>query len=323
MRIPGRRYLRRVIRPWVRTFFPGAVVLGYHRVAFATWDPFRLSVTPEHFSEQLGVIAGLREIISLTELAERHTAGERLDSYAVLTFDDGYADFAETVIPLATGAGVPVTVFVATGYTGHHFWWEEVCAILEQGGQKSSTLELKFADAEPMRFVGLERIETRFAAAETIGDRLVGRPNDEIDAMIDRLRDWAGVMPSPAGRPMTQHELVAVANTPGVEVGAHTVSHNCLAKLTGEMQRQEIGLSKARLETICGTEVKVFSYPHGSLSAETASLVRSTGYSCACASHDGVFTARDDPFRIPRLWAPDVGGAEFRHWLGAWVAGAQ
>ena len=86
MRVPGRKILRWAVRPLKRTFFPGAVVLGYHRVAQASWDPLALAVSPENFRAQLGVLKSLRQIISLAELAAWFAAGERLERYAVLTF---------------------------------------------------------------------------------------------------------------------------------------------------------------------------------------------------------------------------------------------
>jgi peptidoglycan/xylan/chitin deacetylase (PgdA/CDA1 family) len=324
MRVPGRKIVARAMRPLVRNLFPGAVVLGYHRVAEADWDPLQLAVSPEHFSAQLAVLQSVRKIISLAELAARHRAGERLDRYAVLTFDDGYVDFADTVVPLATQAGVPVTVFVASGFTGRDFWWDELSAQLGPHGHGGPVLELRMSGAEALRFEGLEQVEKRVAAACAIGDRLVGRSAEDIEAVLRQLRAWTGEarVPAPAGRPMSHSELAAVARAPCVEIGAHTVSHGCLENLPPDVQREEIAASKAAIEATCGVEVHAFSYPHGSLSKHTPGVVESLGFSCACMSRDGVFTARSDPYRIPRLWVSDVDGAEFGRWLGNWVAQA-
>ena len=133
-RVPGRKILRRVLRPLERRFFPGAIVLGYHRVADEAWDPLNLQVRPRHFAAQLAELQRLRTVISLQELVERQVAGEPLDNYAVLTFDDGYSDFAETVVPIATRSAASVTVFVASGCTGHQFWWEELTAFADRHG---------------------------------------------------------------------------------------------------------------------------------------------------------------------------------------------
>jgi peptidoglycan/xylan/chitin deacetylase (PgdA/CDA1 family) len=325
MRVPGRKFLRRALRPIARQFFPGAVVLGYHRVAAADWDPLGLAVSPANFAAQLEVLQGLRELIGLAELAARRAAGERLERYAVLTFDDGYRDFADTVLPIAARAGVPATVFVATGFTGVGFWWEEIAALLAPRGQGGTELEVPLDGGEVLRFTGLEQAEARAAAARSLCDRLACAPREAIEAVVTTLRAWAGegFAAAPAGRPMSAAELAGLAGEAHAEIGAHTVSHGCLARLSPDAQRQEIARSKAAIEAACGRPVKVFSYPNGSLSADTPRLVAELGFDCACTSRDGSFSGRGDPFRIPRLWAPDADGAAFRRWLGEWVAEAR
>jgi peptidoglycan/xylan/chitin deacetylase (PgdA/CDA1 family) len=324
MHYPGRKILRRALRPLERRFFPGAIVLGYHRVADDSWDPLNLQVRSRHFTAQLAVLQSLRKVISLQELVERQAAGEALEKYAVLTFDDGYSDFAETVVPIAGKAGVPVTVFVASGCTGRQFWWEELTALLAPGAQGSSILDLQLGASETLRFTQLDQPDDRAAAVGAIGTRLACAERETIDAVLDQLRSWVGpdFRPSPAGVPMDAEALLEVARAPHVEIGGHTVSHCCLERLGPDQQRREIAQNKVDLENLCGVPVGVFSYPNGSLSARTPRLVEEIGYSCACASGDGVVSKRTDPFRIPRIWVPDIAGPDFRRWLGNWISEA-
>ncbi|MFO8003037.1 polysaccharide deacetylase family protein [Thioalkalivibrio sp.] len=322
MRYPSRKVLRRALRPLERRFFPGAIVLGYHRVSDDAWDPLGLQVKPPHFTAQLAVLKRLRTVISLRELTERKAAGETLDQYAVVTFDDGYSDFADTVTPIAGKAGVPVTVFVASGPTGHQFWWEEMTVLLTPGSQGTPSLDLRLDASETLRFGQLDQPRARAAAVDAIGSRLACADRETVDAVLEQLRSWAGpdFGPSPAGVPMDAAALRELARAPHVEIGGHTVSHCCLERLGLEEQRREIAQNKADLENMCGVPVHVFSYPNGSLSGRTPGLVQAVGYSGACASGDGVVSARTDPFRIPRLWVPDIAGPDFRRWLGKWVA---
>ncbi len=324
MRYPGRKMLRRVLRPLERRFFPGAIVLGYHRVADDSWDPLGLQVKPDHFTEQLAELQRLRTVISLRELMERKAAGEALDRYAVLTFDDGYSDFAETVVPIADTAGASVTAFVSSGCTGGEFWWEELAALMAPRAQGSPVLELRPGDSQVLRFTELDRPDARAAAVDAIGSRLACAGRHTVDAVLEQLRAWAGpdFTPSPAGVPMDASTLAALAGAQNVEIGGHTVSHCCLERLTLDEQRREIAQNKSDLEALCGGPVHVFSYPNGSLSAGTAHLVEAVGYDCACASGDGVVTKRTDPFRLPRIWVPDITGRRFRRWLGSWVSEA-
>ena len=325
MRYSGRKTLRRVLRPLQRRFFPGAIVLGYHRVADESWDPLNLQVTPQNFTAQLAELQSLRTVISLGELMQRRAAGEALEQFAVLTFDDGYSDFAETVVPIAGKAGVPVTVFVASGCTGRQFWWEEMTALLAPGPQGLATLGLRFGASETLHFAQLDRPEARAAAVNAISSRLSCGDRQTVDAVLDQLRSWAGAVYrlEPAGAPMDADTLARVARAPHVEIGGHTVSHCCLGRLTSDAQRREIAQNKTDLENVCGIPMQVFSYPNGSLSARTPRVVKEAGYSCACSSRDGTVSKRTDPFLIPRVWAPNTPGLEFRRWLGNWIADAR
>jgi peptidoglycan/xylan/chitin deacetylase (PgdA/CDA1 family) len=324
MRVPGRKIMRRALRPIRRRFFPGAVVLGYHRIADDPWDPLGLQVSSQHFAEQLQVLQGLRTVIPLEELAGHRAAGEPLDRYAVLTFDDGYLDFADTVVPMARQADVPVTAFVASGCTGRRFWWEEFVGLLSPEVRGGAVLEVRLDGAGSLRFEGMDEAEARRWAVNDIGARLSRAAPATIDAVLAQVREWVapGSTPPTGGRPMTATELAVIARDHRVEIGAHTVSHCFLEGLDPGQQRAEIANSKAALEAICARPVRVFSYPNGSFSALTPDIVRELGFACACASMEGSFTRRGDPFMIPRVWVPDLPGPEFRRWLGNWVAEA-
>jgi peptidoglycan/xylan/chitin deacetylase (PgdA/CDA1 family) len=322
MRVPGRRFVRRALRPLARTLFPGAVVLGYHRVADAPWDPLGLAVSPARFRSQVEGLKSLRKFVTLGELAAHHGAGERLDRYAVLTFDDGYADFAETVVPIAESLGVPATIFIATGYIGKSFWWEDIAALLDPGVRGPATLELAWPDGASRHYDGLDEAGTRAAAVAHICDGLACRGCSEIGAVIAQLHVWAGAdsVPPRPGIPMSHEQLLAIARHPLVELGAHTVAHGCLGGLPPAAQRDEIERSKNDLLALAGSAVRVFSYPNGSYARETPGLVEALGFDCACTSQEAAFNSRGDRYRIPRIWARNADGVEFQRWLGQWVS---
>ncbi|MET7455995.1 polysaccharide deacetylase family protein [Streptomyces sp. NPDC005574] len=93
-------------------------VFLYHSVSN---DPPRwlapYTVSPRTFVRHLNMIAdsGL-SVVPLRELVTTLLGGPPLPPRsAVLTFDDGYADFASTVAPLLAGRGLPATLYVTTG----------------------------------------------------------------------------------------------------------------------------------------------------------------------------------------------------------------
>jgi hypothetical protein len=48
-------------------------------------------------------------------------------------------------------------------------------------------------------------------------------------------------------------------------------------------------------------------------------IVRGSGFEFACSSEPDVVCRTSDPFRLPRFWAPDCGGAQFERWLARWI----
>lgn len=77
----------------------------------------QFTVSPRTFMEHLDMIAdsGLR-VIPLRRLVAALLGGPPVPPRcAVLTFDDGYADFASTVAPLLAARGLGSTLYVTTG----------------------------------------------------------------------------------------------------------------------------------------------------------------------------------------------------------------
>ncbi|WP_415948028.1 polysaccharide deacetylase family protein [Streptomyces sp. KLOTTS4A1] len=95
----------------------------YHSVADASWDPYGITVEPRRLAVQLGWLRrrGLKGV-SIRELlaAQRAGQGGRLIG---LSFDDGYADFAEHALPVLREFGFSATVFVLAGhFDGVNAW---------------------------------------------------------------------------------------------------------------------------------------------------------------------------------------------------------
>lgn len=100
-------------------------ILLYHAVTVTPGShiaPF--AVSPAEFERQLDRIldAGYR-CITFSQLVDELAlpgASERLDNTAVITFDDGYADFAENALPALYERRLSSTLYVTTGWLEGH-----------------------------------------------------------------------------------------------------------------------------------------------------------------------------------------------------------
>lgn len=99
-------------------------VLMYHSVTTYTHDPYRVTVDPARLDQQLRWLyrCGLRGV-SMRELLLAHQAG-RAGGLVGLTFDDGYTDFVDNVLPAVRRYGFTATVFVLAGRLGGQNGWD-------------------------------------------------------------------------------------------------------------------------------------------------------------------------------------------------------
>lgn len=84
------------------------LILAYHRIG---WGRSEIDLPPQIFERQLAFLAE-REGSRLRSLDDALSRGE---GSVVVTFDDGYRDFAERVVPLLVRYRVPALLYLATG----------------------------------------------------------------------------------------------------------------------------------------------------------------------------------------------------------------
>jgi peptidoglycan/xylan/chitin deacetylase (PgdA/CDA1 family) len=101
-------------------------ILLYHyiRGVSKARDPegYRLAVSPANFSQQMALLrADGVHTVSLGDVMTAIDQGMRLPPRSiVLTFDDGYDDFAEHAVPVLEENGFTATTFVVPGFLDRH-----------------------------------------------------------------------------------------------------------------------------------------------------------------------------------------------------------
>jgi peptidoglycan/xylan/chitin deacetylase (PgdA/CDA1 family) len=325
---------------------PEALILMYHRVADLPSDPQMLCVTPQHFAEHLVVVQERFKIIPLRELVRRLRAGESIGGTVAITFDDGYADNLYEAKPLLERNGAPATVFVASSYIGGNteFWWDELERVLLCPQELRRPLHLDVdgriyacdlgtdsiydsAAFERNRNWHQARRDTptrRHALYRTMHRLLCMLSSAEREHVLEQLRKWANL--NRAGRathlPLSEDETISLARGGLVEIGAHTATHPVLSMLPIAEQKDEIEVSKGRLERIVGQPIVSFAYPYGSLSdyqAQTMKAIADLGFESASSTFANVVMNGYDRFQLPRFTMRDWDGPRLRAQLQAWT----
>jgi peptidoglycan/xylan/chitin deacetylase (PgdA/CDA1 family) len=303
----------------------GAILL-YHRVADIGPDPLGLAVTPKHFAQQLEALGAGWTPAPL----EAVIAGEAGPHAVALTFDDGYHDNLINALPALAAANVPATLFASTSHiaTGVGYWWDGVDAALANADATDIlTLDLP----EGARAWAPRSPSERAAVGTNVHAALRTRDRATIAGALAQLQAWAGqdgaTQPPDRDRPLTPDELVTLATAGPFTVQAHGRTHLSLAHAPAPVRAGELTGSANDLASWLGEPKRptIFSYPFGvpgvDVDHATKTATRAAGYTHATINAPGLVHATTDPYALPRLAVPDVGGAAFAQWLRAALAG--
>jgi len=264
---------------WSRRRFGASVaVLMYHGV-LPDDDPLAegdwLQVRVSEFRAQMAELACHYEPVRLCDLL-RPMAPARRPRVAV-TFDDGYANNLHHALPILREYSIPATVFVATGQVGTDrlFWWDR--------------LHL----ARPAKPV-----------PQTITTEFKRLPPARIEAALDAYLAREGRTPPPVApdghRSLTVDELQALAACDLVDIGSHTHGHEILDRLSDAEVRATLADSVAALAR-WNIPTKLFAAPNGDYLDRQIPLIEAGGFSLCASTQPGLWQARGNPFRVPRL----------------------
>jgi len=281
-------------------------VLYFHRVLPAP-DPMRPEeIEAETFRRLLSLVTRHFRVLPLGEAWTRLERGELPPRALALTFDDGYRDNVEVALPLLRRHGVAATFFVAGGFLeGGHMWNDTVIEAVRRA--PGAELDLSHAG------LGVHRLPTPDARRRAAGDlirRLKHLPGSEREEKVAAVAETVGPERLPGDLMMREEDLRFLSRE-GMSIGAHTLHHPILARVSRSRAEQEIGGSRELLEGITGEPVSLFAYPNGrpgqDYGPEHVAMVRRAGFRLAAATLPGTAGRGTDPLQLPRFtpWRRD------------------
>jgi len=314
--------LRRYIRGWFDDR-RAPVILMFHRIAEPACDPWGLSVAPSRFEAQMRALKACRIPLSTADFVSGLEDGTLPALAVAVTFDDGYIDNVRVAKPILEEFGIPATMFLTTGYLGKQkeFWWDELTRLVLAGrtavegtlviGSRVFAVRLPAladASARPSTWRAWQPPQTpREHLYVDIWNELRVLDHAAREHGLERVRQLFGQRSaSEDDLPMSTEDVRQLVTGTGIDIGAHSETHQPLTTLDVSDRRREIRQSRSVCETLAGKPIEGFSYPHGDLDAVTAHLVRESGFRWACSTHPAaVDRARFDLFNLPRVQALD------------------
>lgn len=265
-----------------------------------------LEITPHFLDEVLGhVVAKGYDLISLEEAARRVT-GEAASPrpFVAVTLDDGYEDNFVHAWPVFRRHNCPFTIFVAPAITDGtcELWWRGLEAVIAGAPQIRGVLEGS----------GFEYDTLSDAAKQAAFKRLYWPVRNLSE---HRQREWIRQFCDHHGvdldaqcrsEAMSWDDVRQIAADPLCTIGAHTINHYAIARLSAEEALAEAVNSRDRIAAEIGRVPQVFAYPYGdagSASPRDFDLIKEAGFAAAVTTRKGlIFPAHKDHLTaLPRL----------------------
>jgi peptidoglycan/xylan/chitin deacetylase (PgdA/CDA1 family) len=255
----------------------GVLTLNYHRVGdpkHAHGLPEIFSATAEDFDRHLAFLKQNADVISGDDLAS--VLKRKSGRHVLITFDDGYRDNYELVYPLLKKHRLPATFFICTGLTDRNrrAWWDDIAWMINKS-------------------VRAPYVADRPAAIARAIAQYRSLPEPDALGFLDELSGETGVdlrtMSSDDNQWMTW-EMIRELRANGMTIGAHTVSHPILSKLTPQSQLSEIQGSRDRIAAELNEAPRLFAYPVGkpyTFNQDTRAALETAGFEFAFSFYGG------------------------------------
>lgn len=294
----------------------GVPILMFHNVG----DPPSIDYLPSHMKISERRLSKLIDLLhgsgyrttTATGLADRLAAGETPHEAVVLTFDDGYRDNHDVLLPILRQRGAVATVYVQTGPMKgrlnwlHHYFW-----VLHREGPH--TLAERLAEhvdkahlQSDLRALPKDAVDAEYQLKRLLKYEI--RPDDRDRMLADVFTEMGGNDAELAAAVYLDPDACRALDQAGVEIGAHTVNHLILSSLDPKKQRKEIEGSLRDLESWLGHGVPSFAYPYGrtwDYDEHTIEILDDLGFRNSVTGMPGLNTHATPPMELLRYAVND------------------
>ncbi len=251
------------------------------------------------FARCMTVLKRHYDIISIGEAVDLLRSGNIRRDSLVLTFDDGFYDNYEIVVPILRSLQIPATMYLATSVIGQSgtLWFNEGIARFWQA--TGSTVSVKSLGRSYPLGPPSERIKTAYRFLTDV------KANSPPEKWHDLLHEVAeNYRMEPIDRAINWDEARALAREPLVTIGGHTVNHYILSRCTPELAHSELEQSRRTLKEMLQVDVNHFAYPRGhqeDFGEVHVQMLQELGYHSAVTTAFGVNYVGADLYRLKRV----------------------
>jgi peptidoglycan/xylan/chitin deacetylase (PgdA/CDA1 family) len=299
------------------------LILCYHGVSLGDeheWDS-GLFVTPEFLRRRFTLLRkNSCTVLQLGEAVRRLRMGTLPSRSVVLTFDDGYYNFAAAALPVLEEFGYPATNYVSSFYCIHQVPVPTITMRYILWCARHKALEPGDLPGQPAR-ADLRTEDRRIELAQSIFKSAAAGGHEAQQALLTDVADRLGVDWRTIWRERRFHLLapneIAEMSRRGVDVQLHTHRHRVPRDKTQFCN--EIQENRSFLERTTGRPANHFCYPSGEVDPDFLPWLRDLNVESATTTIGGNLAHADhDPLLLPRF-VDTMGRSELE--FESWVCG--
>ncbi len=287
----------------------GAIFTLHHISKNGPGDDFApnriLEITTDFLDATLTQVrAAGYDIVSLDEVHRRLRERDFSRRFVAFTLDDGYLDNYKLAWPIFRKHNAPFTIYVATAFPDGDalLWWE----ILEKIIAEHPRLNIDI-DGGTQCFDTATKA-AKYAAWDSIYAQLRRMPETDQRSTVTALasRYDFDTREHCLRQSMSWDIIRELAAEELVTIGAHTVNHFALAKLSEAEVIDEVNRSRDRIAQQTGTRPRHFSYPYGdegSAATREFRIIESLGFDTATTTRKAMLYPEhaDHLTALPRI----------------------
>jgi peptidoglycan/xylan/chitin deacetylase (PgdA/CDA1 family) len=285
-----------------RVLRPTCLVLAYHRIGDAG-DPYP-HVEADVFRCQMEWLRRHCAPIGHRDLPRAIGGAFGRRTPVLVTFDDGYRDYAERAYPVLRELGIPALNFLPTQFIddGALFWWDAINLAADRSTRRTVRVPWS-GEAIALDAVG------RRSIARRAKDRLKLLMHDEMDAEVAQILDALGFTMADLATErhvMTWEQIRATCDV--TTYGGHLHTHPLMSRIGLDRLEHEIATCRARIEAETGARPTVFAYPDGNVVEAAKPILRRYGFDLAFSIREGIVGPDVDWMEILRYPGPPTLG---------------
>ena len=227
----------------------------------------------------------------------------------LLTCDDGLRNVLSCMVPILQEEEVRCLFFITGASvtdTPVMLWYEELYLLLKAAPAGSIAVEVKgFQSACPRdadrRAFWWQLVQTLSGNEPAVRSEVLSVLREKFGPVMERFRedaaDWQRFT-------LLTTDALQQLSAQGMSIGAHTIHHPMLSRMSDTGAQAEIAGSRELLEKTLGRNVWALAYPFGnpgSFTAREVALAQAAQFTCAFANAGGGFGADLPRFALPRV----------------------